>query len=196
LAIEEYLNLIDGLLFIGGGFDVHPKRYGQKVHPTVTLNEVRDNFEFEIFLQAIKQKSEMPILGICNGMQLMNIIFGGDCIQHIPDYAKYMNHEQNKNPEFMEPAMAYHDIEINQKTQLFEIAQIKNIKTNSSHHQAVGNLGKNIIASAKSRDGIIEAIEHRDNPFCLGVQWHPEFGTSEIDEKIFTAFIRQCQQNN
>jgi putative glutamine amidotransferase len=194
-SIDEYLNLIDGLLFIGGGFDVNPKRYGQKIHPKVTLNEARDNFEFEVFLRAIKQKTEMPILGICNGMQLMNIIFGGDCIQHIPDHPKYMNHEQSKNPEFMEAGKAYHDVEINQKSQLFEIAQIKNIKTNSSHHQAVGNLGKNIIVSAKSKDGIIEAIEHQEHPFCLGVQWHPEFGSSEIDEKIFAAFINQCQEN-
>ena len=195
-AIDEYLNLIDGLLFIGGGFDVHPKRYGQKIHPKVTLNEPRDNFEFEMFLRAIKQRPEMPILGICNGMQLMNIIFGGDCIQHIPDYPKYMNHEQSQNPEFMEAGKAYHDVEINQKSQLFEIAQIKNIKTNSSHHQAVGNLGKNMIVSAKSNDGIIEAIEHQQHPFCLGVQWHPEFGSNPADQKIFAAFIKQCMENN
>jgi putative glutamine amidotransferase len=195
-AIDDYLNLIDGILFIGGGFDVNPKRYGQKIHPSVTLNEARDNFEFEVFLKTLSQKPEMPILGICNGMQLMNIIFGGDCIQNIPDHPKYINHEQSKNPEFIEAGQPYHEVVIDKKTQLFDITQTTKIKTNSSHHQAVGQLGKNIIASAHSLDGIIEAIEHNSHNFCLGVQWHPEFESNMADTKIFSAFIKSSKQNN
>jgi len=187
-AIDDYLNLIDGLLFIGGGFDVHPARYNEEVHPQVALNEARDNFEFEMFTQAIKQKPEMPIFGICNGMQLINIFFGGSCIQHIPDYPEYTNHEQSKNPEFLvgEP---YHQVNILPNTNLAKIAGQTTIKTNSSHHQAVGKLGKDIIVSAKTSDGIIEAIEHNKHRFCRGVQWHPEFDTSAIDQKLFADFI-------
>ena len=187
--------MIDGLIFVGGGFDVNPKRYGQKIHSKTTLNEVRDNFEFEMFLRAVQQKPEMPILGICNGMQLMNIVFGGDCIQHIPDHPQYLNHEQSKNPEFIKAGNPYHEVEINPKSQLFDIVRLHTIKTNSSHHQAVKNIGKNLIISAKATDGIVEAIEHKDHPFCLGVQWHPEFETSAADTKIFSAFIKASQQN-
>ncbi len=187
-AIDEYLNLIDGLLFIGGGFDVNPKRYGEEIHPQVTLNEDRDNFEFEMFARTIKQKPQMPIFGICNGMQLMNIFFGGNCIQHIPDHKEYMNHEQSKNPEFLlgDP---YHNVTILPNTRLAQISPKSTIKTNSSHHQAVGRLGADIIASAKAEDGIIEAIEHIKHNFCLGVQWHPEYDTNEADKKLFDEFV-------
>jgi putative glutamine amidotransferase len=192
-AIDDYLNLIDGLLFIGGGFDVNPARYNEKAHPQATLSEARDNFEFEILTQAIKQKPEMPIFGICNGMQLINIFFGGSCIQHIPDHPEYINHEQSKNPEFLvgEP---YHEVNIFPNTHLAKIAEQTTIKTNSSHHQAVGRLGNDILVSAKASDGIIEAIEHSKHPFCLGVQWHPEFETSEIDQKLFADFINNSRK--
>jgi putative glutamine amidotransferase len=189
-SIDNYLNLAHGLLFIGGGFDVNPKRYNEEIHPKVTLNEARDNFEFEVLSKAIEQKPNLPIFGICNGSQLINIFFGGNCIQHIPDYPQYMNHEQSKNPEFMVAGKPYHDVIIEENTKLFEIAGEKHIKTNSSHHQAVKNLGENIIISAKASDGIVEALEHSKHPFCLGVQWHPEFLTSKIDNKLFNAFIK------
>ncbi len=192
-AIDQYLNLIDGLLFIGGGFDVNPKRYNQAIHPEVTLNETRDNFEFEMFSRAIKQKPDMPIFGICNGMQLMNIFFGGNCIQHIPDHPQYLNHEQSKNPEFL-VGEAYHQVNILPNTRLAKIASGQTIKTNSSHHQAVGELGKDIVISAQAEDGIIEAIEHTKHRFCLGVQWHPEFGSSAVDSDLFKDFIRACQK--
>jgi putative glutamine amidotransferase len=193
-AIDDYLNLIDGLLFIGGGFDVNPNRYNEEIHPQVTLNEARDNFEFEMFSQTIKQKPEMPIFGICNGMQLMNIFFGGNCIQHIPDHPQYLNHEQSKNPEFL-VGEAYHEVTILPNTHLAKITEQTTIKTNSSHHQAVGRLGKDIVVSAKSNDGIIEAIEHTKHRFCRGVQWHPEFDTSAIDKKLFADFINNSRQS-
>lgn len=188
-AIDEYLNLIHGLIFIGGGFDVNPKRYGETAHPQVTLNEARDNFEFEVFTRAIKQKPDLPILGICNGMQLINIFFGGNIIQHIPDHKEYMDHQQSHNPEFL-GYKPYHDVVIDESSKLFRISGQKNIKTNSSHHQAIKDLGKDIRISAWAIDGIIEGIEHSQHPFCLGVQWHPEFDTSTIDKKLFSAFTK------
>jgi putative glutamine amidotransferase len=192
-AIDQYLSLIDGLLFIGGGFDVNPRRYNEKIHPKTTLNEVRDNFEFELISRAIKQKPQLPIFAICNGMQLMNIFFGGSCIQHIADYNQYIDHEQSNNPEFLDYNKPYHTTQVLSDTKLFQIGEQKIIKTNSSHHQAVNNLGKNIIVSAKASDGIIEAIEHSKHPFCLGVQWHPEFDSSDIDQKLFLAFINAAK---
>lgn len=191
-VMDDYLNLIDGLLFIGGGFDVNPKRYNEEIHPQVTLNEVRDNFEFEMLTKAIEKKPQMPIFGICNGMQLINIFFGGNCIQHIPDNSQYLNHEQSKNPEFSQ-GEPYHDVEILPNSYLAKISPEKIIKTNSSHHQAVGRLGKDIVVSARASDGIIEAIEHSKHHFCRGVQWHPEFTTSAVDQKLFEDFINSCR---
>jgi putative glutamine amidotransferase len=191
-AIDDYLNLVDGLLFIGGGFDITPARYNEEIHPEVTLNEARDNFEFEMFTQAIKQKPEMPIFGICNGMQLINIFFGGNCIQHIPDHPEYMNHEQSKNPEFL-VGDPYHEVAILPNTYLAKISTQQTITTNSSHHQAVGRLGKDIVVSAKANDGIIEALEYSKHRFCRGVQWHPEFDGNEVDRKLFVDFVNAAK---
>ena len=193
-AIDQYINLIDGVLFIGGDFDINPKRYGEEIHPKTKLSEIRENFEFEVFSRVIKQKPQMPILGICNGMQLINIFFGGSCIRHIPDHSKYMNHEQSCNPKFLD-YQPYHQIEISANTKLSKIGGRKIITTNSSHHQAIENLGDDILISAKASDGIIEAIEHSKHLFCLGVQWHPEFESSKIDKKLFLAFIKKTQIN-
>lgn len=192
-AITDYLNLIDGLVFIGGGFDVDPKRYGEELHPQTTLNHTRDNFEYQFLSSAIQQKPNLPILGICNGMQLINIFFGGSCIQHIGDHQQYSNHEQSRDPEYADQKQPYHQVKIDQNSHFFKIVGEEIIKTNSSHHQAVGRLGTDIKVCATALDGIIEAVEHQKHPFCLGVQWHPEFYVSAADKKIFSAFIKACK---
>lgn len=187
-SIDEYLSLIDGLMVIGGHFDVHPKRYGVKeIHPTVTLNETRENFEFEITQKALK--SDLPILGICNGMQLINILHGGDIIQHIPDNEKFIPHEQSKVKGQEDSSKAYHDVEIVKGTILHKITQQSTIPTNSSHHQGVGKVGLGLEISGRTTDGMIEAIENPRHPYCLGVQWHPEFNVSQADKSIFESFV-------
>lgn len=187
-AIENYLELIDGLMIVGGFFDINPKKYGvQEIHPAVTLNETRENFEFDLVEKALK--TNMPILGICNGMQLLNIMHGGDIIQHIPDEAIFINHEQSKVPGMEDSSKAYHDVEIVEGTLLHKIVGEKKIPTNSSHHQGIKNAGRDIKVSARASDGMIEAIEDPAHPFCIGVQWHPEFDVSQADKKIFASFV-------
>jgi len=87
----------------------------------------------------------------------------------------------------------YHNVIIEPNTRLAKISPKTVIKTNSSHHQAVGKLGKDIIVSARAEDGIVEAIEHQSHPFCLGVQWHPEYETSEVDRELFEEFIKNSR---
>ena len=187
-AIENYLELIDGLMIVGGFFDINPKKYGaQEIHPAVTLNETRENFEFALVEKALK--TDMPILGICNGMQLLNIMHGGDIIQHIPDEKSFINHEQSKVPGMEDSGKAYHDVEITEGTLLHKIVGKKKIPTNSSHHQGIKNAGKGMTVSAHASDGMIEAIEDPAHPFCIGVQWHPEFDVSQADKKIFASFV-------
>ncbi len=186
--IDDYIASLDGLMIIGGYFDINPKKYGEtKIHPSVKLNLVREDFEHQIVLKALK--TNIPIFGICNGMQLINVLHDGKIIQHITDDKNFMNHEQSSNPGFGDYDKSYHQVKIEPQTKLYEIVGQNLIKTNSSHHQAVKNVGSQIKISARAADGIIEAIEKTDHPFCIGIQWHPEFNSSQADQKIFAAFI-------
>lgn len=192
--IELYLELIDGLLVVGGYFDINPSRYGSKeVHKEVKLNEIRENFEFEIATQALKNP-KLPIFGICNGMQLLNIIHGGDAIQHIPDNEEYLEHEQSNVSEYDDYGKTYHDVLVKKDSKLFEIVGQDKISTNSSHHQAAKTVKDPMQVSAHATDGIIEGIEHKNHPFCLGVQWHPEFASTVADNKLFSAFIEAAKK--
>ena len=195
-SIKEYLNIASGLVFIGGGFDLHPSRYQQEMHPKIKLNQIRDDFEYQLISQAIS--TEIPILGICNGMQLLNVICGGSLIAHIPDHQQYLDHEQSNNPDFKNYHQGYHQISFDQNSKLAEIIKEKSTIVNSSHHQAIKNIGNNLRVIAKSRDGIVEAIESTTDRFLLGVQWHPEFNSSTIDKEVFRYFVREVKkyQNN
>ncbi len=192
--IDSYLESLDGLMVVGGYFDIHPKRYGdEEIHPTVKLNDIRENFEYELGKKAIK--TDLPLLGICNGMQLINVLHGGKVIQHIPDEENLMNHEQSHTEGFKDYATGYHDVEIGKDTKLFTIVGQEKIKTNSSHHQAAKNTGKDLVVAAHASDGVIEAVEKTNHPFCVGVQWHPEFETSDADRKIFEAFVEAAKEH-
>lgn len=195
--IDDYINSLDGLVVVGGYFDINPARYNEKeIHKTVKLNEIRENFEHEFISRALNIKTskknglKIPFLGICNGMQLLNVLHGGSAIQHIPDEnGNYMNHEQSHNDQFNDYAIPYHDVIIKEGTHLAKIIENEKIKTNSSHHQAIRNTGKGLQISANASDGIIEAIEDPNHNFCIGIQWHPEFDISNADRKIFEKFI-------
>ena len=182
--ISNYLNLIDGLLITGGNFDISPALYGNgDMHNKTSLKESRTSFEWNLTKEAISLNK--PILGICGGMQLLNVILGGDLIQHIPDEIE--NALEHEVKPYDNPA---HTINIKAGSLLYKLAEEKKvIGVNSSHHQAVKNLPKNIIASGISSDSVIEAIEHINYNFMLGVQWHPEYLISQLDHNIFKEFV-------
>ncbi len=190
--IDSYLKTLDGLMIVGGYFDIHPKRYGEeKIHATVKLNNVREEFEHALGSKAIS--TNLPFFGICNGMQLINVLHGGKVIQHIPDEEKFMDHEQSHINGFADYHIAYHDVEVVRDSKLFSIIGTEKIKTNSSHHQAAKQTGQDLKVAARASDGIIEAVEKTNHPFCVGVQWHPEFEVSDADKKIFTAFVEAAK---
>ena len=190
-AIDQYLSLIDGLIVIGGDFDIHPSRYNEStIHQATKLNLKRSDFEFAFVTKALENK-EFPILGICNGMQLISVIYGGKLIQHIPDLSKYVIHEQSKVEGFSDYTKPYHDVEIVKNSQLYDIIKQDKISTNSSHHQGVESVGDELKIVARAHDQMIEAVEKPTHSFCLGVQWHPELNSSPCDIKIFEAFINQ-----
>ncbi len=191
--IDSYLAALDGLMIVGGYFDIHPKRYGEsEIHPTVKLNDVRENFEHELGEKAIK--TNLPIFGICNGMQLINVLHGGKVIQHIPDAGNFMDHEQSHKEGFNDYHTGYHEVLLERNSKLFSIVNQEKILTNSSHHQAAKTAGEGLKVVARASDGVIEAVEKPGDSFCLGVQWHPEFEVSEADRKIFEGFIASAKK--
>ena len=198
--IEDYTDFLDGVVITGGNFDIDPAYYGEESsHPTVKLKPTRTNFEWKLIEKALEKG--LPILGICGGMQLLNVYFGGTLMQHIPDeFETSLFHEQ-PNPR-NEPS---HLVHIQPKTRLHALSvplgaplgaplgKTEEIAVNSAHHQAVKILGKNLVVNAIASDGLIEGLEHLDYAFCLGVQWHPEFSLSETDRALFTTFVQQAQ---
>ena len=185
---ERYLSMIDGLL-LAGGEDVHPKFQNEDPIPALgCVNPFRDNFEIQTVKLAYNN-SNKPILGICRGIQVMAIALGGKVYQDIASIAT-IQHSQS-SPRWA-PS---HFINFTSKTRLSKIAANKKIMVNSFHHQAVKKIPENFLISAKTSDGIIEAIELKDkNRFCLGVQWHPEelFDTDEFSKEIFKSFVKEC----
>lgn len=188
-AIDDYLDLIDGLILTGGDFDHDPKLYhATEIHAKTMPNATRSAFEFELLKRALKRN--IPFLGICAGQQLLNIYFGGDLFQHIPDdLPQALNHLQSvcrHKPQ--------HSLLIEKDTLLFKASKgTREVFVNTSHHQAVKNVGQGLRVSAKAPDGVIEGIEHPDYDFCLGVQWHPEFIVSDFDREIYHLFIEAAR---
>jgi putative glutamine amidotransferase len=182
---EAYLDRIQGLVITGGAFDVDPALYGagEARHATVTLKAKRTAFEYAITKGALARN--LPILGICGGEQLLNVVLGGTLIQHIPDSIPAALAHEQPNPRH-EPG---HSVSITPGTLLHRITGTTSLAVNSAHHQAVRTPAPGLVVSATAPDGVIEAIEHPGQSFCLGVQWHPEYLVSDGDRAILAAFL-------
>jgi putative glutamine amidotransferase len=183
--VDHYFEMIDALVVTGGAFDIPPEFYGETSrHEKVTvLKERRTAFESAMTRKAIDQKK--PLLAICGGQQLLGVLTGGTLIQHIPDkIADALAHEQ-PNPR-TEPG---HTVSIAKGTLLHRIVGADTIEVNSAHHQAVDKVGRDVVIDATAPDGVVEGIELPSHPFCLGVQWHPEYIVSDADNKIMAAFV-------
>lgn len=180
-CLQEYINLIDGLIITGGDFDIHPKFYKQDIqHHSVKVKELRTECELNLFQMALEKN--IPILGICGGEQVINVGLGGSLIQHIPDNI------ENALDHSIGAELA-HDIFIEASSLLNQITGKKKMRVNSSHHQSVDRLGKDLRISASASDHVVEAIEHLSHKFCLGLQWHPEFFMIPEDKLILKAFL-------
>lgn len=179
---------LDGLVVTGGAFDVPPDLYGApEVHASVQTKPRRTRAEAALVKAAMARG--LPILGICGGMQLLAVLLGGTLVQHIPDsYPAALAHEQ-PNPR----DEAGHDVYIMAGTQLARLVGTDRMAVNSSHHQAVRDAGRGAIC-ARAPDGVVEALELPGYPFCIGVQWHPEFGISAGDRLLFEGLIDAARQ--
>jgi putative glutamine amidotransferase len=166
---SEALDLIDGLL-LAGGADIDPNAYGQPAHHATngTVPE-RDAFEIALVRAAIEQ--DLPVLGICRGMQLINVARGGTLVQHLPEHVGHQEHRRSVG-SFDD---AEHQVEVSEGTLAMRVVGEIRHDAKSHHHQGVDRLGVGLRVSATSvLDGLPEAIELPDRRFVLGVQWHPE----------------------
>lgn len=185
--IDSLLSIIDGLIIPGGDEDIHPRFYSQEIaHARVKTNDERAEFEFRILASALKQ--DMPVLGICNGLQLINIHFKGTLFQHLPDYIKGdINHEQPAPKD-----VPSHEIIIEDESLLRALTSEDRPMVNSTHHQAINQLGEGLRISARAPDGVVEAIEATDHRFLVGVEWHPEHLNTELDRNLFKKLVEEA----
>lgn len=186
--INDYLDMIHALVIIGGDFDIPPHLYGATtVHEKVTLKSHRTQFEWEITQKAIDR--HMPVLGICGGQQLLNVVLGGTLIQHIPDAVPDCLAHEQPNPR----TEIGHTVSVAEGTLLHRIVGTNAIGVNSAHHQAVATPAPGCVVNARADDGVIEGIEYPAHPFCLGVQWHPEYHVTPADDAILKAFVAAAE---
>jgi putative glutamine amidotransferase len=190
---RKVLGEIDGLLLTGGG-DVDPAFYGEDRHPlTDDAEPGRDEFEIDLARRAMS--GGVPLLAICRGAQVLNVAAGGTLVQDIPSSVESELSHSVKEPK----DLACHAISIVAGTKLSSVlggqtAAACSCRVNSRHHQAVGRTGDGLVVSARAGDGVVEAIEQPDAPFCIGVQWHPEnFWRSGEFTPLFEAFVRAAR---
>jgi putative glutamine amidotransferase len=160
------LERCNGLL-LSGGIDVHPSYYNNSktdYSKAEGFNEARDRFEKEVF--DLAQKKQLPVLGVCRGLQFINCLLGGTLIQDLGD----LNKTHEGGPDKI------HEVKIERETLLQTISNLSKGEVNSSHHQAIEKLGNGLKINCRAEDGTIEGIERADfsEPFLLAVQWHPE----------------------
>jgi putative glutamine amidotransferase len=168
MSVADALARIDALVLTGGP-DVDPSRYAAAAHPsTQPAHAARDRFELELASAAVAQ--DRPVLGICRGMQVLNVAAGGTLVQDIPTGVSNALPHDIKDPK---NAVA-HTVALQPGTLVSRLLGTSEAKVNSRHHQAVQAPGKGWSVTAVSRDGIVEAIERSGARFCLGVEWHPE----------------------
>ena len=174
---------LDGVLLPGSDSDVDPLRYGAQPHPKLgSVHSVKDETDL-LVLEEIERRS-LPLFAICFGMQVLNVFRGGTLIQDIPaQLPNAINHQQGAPRD-----RRSHSVSFDKSSLLMALAASEDALVNSHHHQAIEKVGKDLVATAWSSDGVIEALEDtRPGRFALAVQWHPEIALA--DRSIFTSSL-------
>ena len=182
-AVDETLDVLDGIIF-SGGIDIDPERYGAERHPATDPAQAhRDNGELRLLEAALDR--DMPTLAICRGFQLLNVLRGGDLIQHLPEEVGHEGHRETPG------VFSQHPVEVTPGTRLESILGPRHEAVRSSHHQGVGRVGEGLVESAHAEDGSLEAIEDPSKQFAVGVLWHPEM--EDEDKRLFEALVVEAR---
>jgi putative glutamine amidotransferase len=190
-VIREYVERVQGILLPGSPTDIDPKHYGAAPHEKLgKLYPDRDATDFAI-LDLAEQQKDMPVLGICFGIQSLNVHRGGSLVQDIPAIVQQPlihDRDDDKPP-------ARHPVQIAEDSILGRLAGHSEMDVNSYHHQAVARPGRNLRAVAFANDGVVEAVEDTTGRFVVGVQWHPERGwqNDSFSKALFSKLIEQAR---
>lgn len=187
-VLEAILSRCSGLL-LTGGHDVDPALYGQAVLPACgELSAARDALEGWLLDWALER--DMPILGICRGVQMLNVHLGGTLYQDLPTQ-RPSGVEHSQQPPYETPV---HTVQVEQDSFLAELIGAGSFLVNSLHHQAVDAAAPGLVVNARAEDGVTEALHMPGKRFVLGVQWHPEYcPEQEHAAGIFRGLIRACE---
>lgn len=181
------LDAVDAVVVTGGMFDIDPALYGGAPQPGIVTKPERTAFEKALLDEALAR--DMPVLGICNGLQLLAVTLGGGLVQHIPgEIAEALEHKPQASA-----AMPQHSIDIRGGSALGRLVGGERHQVNSVHHQAA-RPSPHYEAVAYAPDGVIEAIEALDRRFCLGLQWHPEYHAGEADYAIWKGLCEAAAE--
>jgi len=190
--ISSVVDDLDGVLLPGSDSDVDPLRYGSEPHPNLgSVHPVKD--ETDLLVLDEVEKRRLPLFAICFGMQALNVSRGGTLIQDIPSQLpKAIKHQQGAPRN--RPS---HAIKLDNTGFLSSLATTKQVLVNSHHHQAIENVGRDLVATAWTSDGLVEAVEDpRPGRYALGVQWHPELGWEHdpLSQALFQSFIAAAKE--
>ncbi len=189
-TLREIYERLDGIL-IPGGVDINPAEYGEAVRPECgNLDPARDRVELQLARWAMEDGK--PLLGLCRGLQVVNVACGGTLWQDLASQnSAFHKHDYFPTAGFERDHLA-HDVEVVADTRLRRILESPRVMVNSMHHQGIKDLGRGLVASAIAPDGLIEAVEGEDDAFLVAVQWHPEvFEMSDPHFRhLFGSFIR------
>jgi putative glutamine amidotransferase len=187
-ALRGAFDGIDGLILSGGG-DIHPSEFGEADCGLLwRIDRKRDRAELSLAHWALAEG--LPVLGICRGVQTLNVATGGSLIQDIPTQVSHaLSHSSISGRPLPEIA---HSIRVDPGSRLAELIGAGDLGVNSAHHQAAKTIGKGLIAVARAPDGVIEGLEAPAHPFCIGVQWHPEAMVegSPVMRRMFEGLIQ------
>lgn len=190
-AYERLLERLDGLLMTGGT-DLDPVHYdGNRAHPALLpANHDRDISEFALLRQAL-QRRDFPVLCICRGFQVLNVMLGGSLIEHVPDRGKGDMHRSDDG------LWIRHAVDVTPGSGLADTMGAARVETMSGHHQALQRVAPGLSVTATAADGVVEGVELAGHPWCLAVQWHPEL-TAESDptqQALFDGLVARAGHN-
>jgi putative glutamine amidotransferase len=188
--LRELATSLNGILLTGGG-DIYSDLYGQ-ADDGFSVNRSRTRDQVEQALVALAVELDLPLLGICRGMQMLNVALGGTLFTDIA--SQYRTDIVHSQPTANAPGYLVHEATITDGSRLCAIIGVHTLRVNSRHHQAVKALAPELVVTARANDGLIEGIEHPGRRFCVGVQWHPEsLLNDDVQLSIFKGFINSTK---
>ncbi len=189
------VNNLDGILFTGGG-DIAVHYFDGTHHPAVYgIEPARDEFEIELVKLAVINKS--PFLGICRGLQVINVALGGSLFTHIPDQLNgALVHDFPGKDGLSARTSIVHQVDLVNGSIISEIMGNQKLNVNSLHHQGIKDTSTRLFIAGSSSDGLVEAVEMHDHPYGLAVQWHPEWLTDQVPtQNLFRSFVVAAEKN-